>query len=98
MNVVGHQHVSPHANAKVSCAPAIFDKGFVQFGCRQQACASVSIKCYKVDWRSRALEKQIQSSRLIFKDSLHARFSSARRPERTSSEILNCSVRCSQRI
>jgi hypothetical protein len=31
MNVIGHYDVSPDADAKVGCAPTIFDEGLVQF-------------------------------------------------------------------
>ncbi len=49
MNVIGHEHVSPDPDAKVSCAPAIFDEGSVYFTFCEQAGARVSIKCHKVN-------------------------------------------------
>ena len=32
MNVIGHEHVSADADAKVSRAPTIFDEALVHFG------------------------------------------------------------------
>jgi hypothetical protein len=29
MNVIGHENITPHPNAKVSCAPAVLHEGFV---------------------------------------------------------------------
>ncbi len=84
MNVVGHDHISSNADAKVSCAPAIFDKRFLYFVVREQARARVSIECYEVNRRIGALEDQIQSWRLAFEHTLHSRRCSAHYPRRTS--------------
>jgi hypothetical protein len=69
MNVIGHEHVTPNTNAKVGCATAVSDETRVYRGIGEQVCASVSVKCYKVDWCIEALEEQIQSRGL----SLNAR-------------------------
>src|SRR5712664_2103155 len=71
MNVIGHEHVSPDADSKISCTLAISDNSFVYFVPREQARASVRIECYEIEWRIGTLEDQIQSWRLILEHSLH---------------------------
>src|SRR5438034_5183511 len=73
VNVVGHDHISADADAKISCAPTIRDQGFVYFEFREQPRTSVSIECDKVNRRIEALEDQRQSWRFIFEHSLHSR-------------------------
>jgi hypothetical protein len=71
MNVIGHEHLSPDADSKISCTLAISDNSFVYFVPREQARASVRIECYEIEWRIGTLEDQIQSWRLILEHSLH---------------------------
>jgi hypothetical protein len=88
MNVVGHDHISADADAKISCAPTIRDKGFVYFGFREQPRTRVSIECDEVDRCIGALKEQIQSRGLIFENTAHGKRCNAQYSQRTSSEIL----------
>jgi len=72
MNVIGHEHVSADADAKVGCAPTIFDEGLVDFGRGEQARTSMSVERYEINRRIGALKNQIQSRRLIFEHTLHS--------------------------
>ncbi len=51
MNVIGHEHVSADADAKVGCAPTIFDEALVQFGRGEQARPRVRVERYKINRR-----------------------------------------------
>ena len=51
MNVIGHEHVSADADAKVGCAPTIFDEGLVDFGRGEQARTSMSVERYEINRR-----------------------------------------------
>src|SRR6266481_7786290 len=98
MNVIGHDHISPHADAKISCPPAVLDKARVHCGIGEQRRASVSIECYEVDRCIEALEKHIQSWWFIFEDSRH---SNVVVPNILNAQVPRfwcCSVRCSQRM
>ena len=95
MNVIGHEHVTPNTNAKVSCASAVPDETRVYGGIGEQVCTSVSIERYEVDRRVGALKEQIQSRRLIFEDAAHGKRCNAQSSQRTSPKIFRgCSVRC----
>src|SRR5205809_6548136 len=65
MNVIGHEHITPNTDAKVSCATAVSDETRVYCGIGEQVCTGVSIECYEVDRCVGALKEQIQSRRLI---------------------------------
>jgi len=73
MNVIGHEHVSADADAKLDCATAIFEEGLVHFGCGEQGGASMSVERYEIHRRIGPLENQIQSRRLILEYALHSR-------------------------
>ena len=88
MNVIGHEHITPNADAKISCAPTIRDKGFVYFGFREQPRTRVSIECDKVNRYVGALKEQIQSRGLSLNTRRTAKRCNAQSPQRTSSEIL----------
>ena len=87
MNVIGHEHITPNANAKVSCATAVSDEPRVYCGIGEQICTSVSIECYKVDRCVAALKEQIQSRRLIFEHAAHGKRCNAQSSQRTSSKM-----------
>jgi len=72
MNVIGHERVSADADAKLGCAPTIFDEGLVHFGRGEQARPRVRVERYKVDRRMGALKNQVQSPRLIFEHALYS--------------------------
>jgi len=72
MNVIGHEHVSADADAKIGCTPTIFDEGPMHFGPREQTRTSMSVERYEINRRIGALENQIQSRRLIFEHTLHS--------------------------
>ena len=98
MNVIGHEHVTSNADAKVSCASAVSDETRVgTAGIGEQVCTSVSIECYEVDRCVGALKEQIQSRRLILEHAAHGKRCSGQSSQRTSPGILGCSVRCPQR-
>jgi len=61
----------PDANAKVSCAPTIFDEGLVYFGRREQTRTSMRVERYEINRRIVVLKNQVQSRRLIFEHTLH---------------------------
>jgi hypothetical protein len=88
VNVIGHNHIAPDANTKVSCAAAVFDEGCMYLGRREQAGPNMGVKRYEIDRRAEALEDQIQSWRLTFEHALHSGCCSARCPQRTSAEII----------
>jgi len=95
MNVVWHDHVTPNTNAKVGCAPTIFDEGLVHFGRGEQTRTSMRVERYEINRRIGALRNQIQSRRLIFEQTLHsARLYPAVNP---ALKLECCSVRCPQR-
>ena len=98
MNVIGHEHITPNADAKVSCATAVSDETRVYYGIGEQVCTSVSIECYEVDRCVGALKEQIQSRRLIFEHAAHGKRCNAQSSQRTSPKISwRCGVRCPQR-
>ena len=66
MNVIGHEHISADADAKVGRAPTIFDEGLVHFVRGEQARTSMSVEPYEINRRIGALKNQIQARRLIF--------------------------------
>ena len=72
VNVIGHEHVSANADAKVGCALTIFDEGLVHFGRSEQAGASMCVERYEINRRIGALKNQLQSRRLIFEHTLHS--------------------------
>src|SRR5882762_2627711 len=47
MNVIGHEHVSADADAKVGCTPTIFDEALVYFGPGEQTRTSMSVELYE---------------------------------------------------
>jgi len=63
MNVIGHEHVSAHADAKIGCPPTIFDEGLMYFGPGEQTRTSMSVERYEINRRIGALKNQIQSRR-----------------------------------
>jgi hypothetical protein len=84
MNVIGHEHITPNADAKVTCATAVSDETRMYCGIGEQVCAGVSIECYEVDRCVGALKEQIQPRRLIFEQAAHGKRSNAQSSQRTS--------------
>ena len=72
MNVIGHEHVSADADAKIGCAPTIFDEGLVHFGRGEHRAASMYVERYEIHRCTGALKNQVQSRRLIFEHALHS--------------------------
>jgi len=96
MNVIGHEHVSADADAKIGCAPTIFDEGLMYFGPGEQTRTSMSVERYKINRRIGALKNQIP---------IAATYLGTPASQRTLYPALNpalklecCSVRCPQRI
>jgi hypothetical protein len=44
MNVIGHEHVSADADAKIGCAPTIFDEAVMYFGPGEQTRTRMSVE------------------------------------------------------
>jgi hypothetical protein len=61
----------PNTDAKLACAPTIFDESLVPFGRGEQGGASMRVERYEIHRRIGALKNQIQSRRLIFEHALH---------------------------
>jgi hypothetical protein len=88
MNVIGHDHISSYADAKVSCPATISDERVMYIRVREQARTRVSVECYKIYRGIDPLKNQVQSWRLVFEHTLHTRFSNAQYPPLTSSDLL----------
>jgi hypothetical protein len=56
MNVIRHDHISPDADAKVSCSSAILNKRIMYLWVRKQVRTYVSVESDKIDWRIGSLE------------------------------------------
>jgi hypothetical protein len=71
VNVIGHKHIAPNADTKVSGAAAVFDEDGMYVARREQADPNMGIKRHEINRRVEALEDQVQSSRLSFERALH---------------------------
>jgi hypothetical protein len=93
MNVIGHDHVVPHANAELRGSPAILNETGVNCRCRKQRHAEVRVESNEIHWRVESLKNNAQPRWLRLRDTLHIKRSSA-----VASLIQCCSMRSPESV